>query len=293
MSSILGVVLGLGTALFESGKAITTKIGSERADPYITSVVIRLVVLVVFLAVVILSGQYFIPRDRTFWVVLVVNSIILSVVTVLFAKGYERSDISIVAPLIALYPVFVVIPAVFLLGQVPSIAAGIGLLLICAGAYTLNLNSKKYGWFEPIRKISTDKGAQFAVLGVLIGSLIPSLDTMGIESTSPVFWVFIMHVGISAVTGVIAFLLSNTSQNTVRNNITPMIVGGISTAGVWMLQSHAYLYTQASYVQAVKQASILLSVGAGYYIFNEEHIFERFSGAIIMLIGILLIVFGA
>lgn len=293
MSITLGLSLAAVSALFKSAKSITTKMAATSADSYLTGLSTRVVGVFVFFVLVLLTEQYCLPKSTEFWLVLSVNSALLGIVTILFVKAFEVSDVSIVSPIMALLPVFVTLPAFFILGEIPSIRAGLGLILVCIGAYSLNISSKNKGYLEPIRKISTNKGVQFAFVGVIIAAAIPSLDKIGIEESNPFLWVLATHIGSSIFIGSAIIYRGQSVSNPVINNARLLVSVGIISSLIWIFQSYAYTFTQVAYVQGIKRASILISVLAGHYIFSEDNIRDRLLGASIMLVGIILIVSGA
>lgn len=293
MSIILGLGLAAGSALFKSAKSITTKMAATSADSYLTGLSTRVVGVLVFSVLVLLTEQYYLPESNEFWLALSINSVLLGIVTILFVKAFEISDVSIVSPVMALLPVFVTLPAFFILGEIPSIRAGLGLILVCIGAYSLNISSKNEGYFEPIRKISTNRGVQFAFTGVILAAAVPSFDKIGIEQSNPFLWVLATHIGSSIFIGSVIIYRGQSVKDPVVNNIRLLVSVGVISSLIWVFQSYAYTYTQVAYVQAIKRASILISVIAGHYIFNEDNIRDRLLGAALMLIGILFIVSGA
>lgn len=293
MSSLVGIGLAFGSAFFKSAKSITTKIAATGTDSYTTSFATRAIGIFIFGFLVIITGQYAIPESNEFWIALSINSILLGVVTILFAKALQISDVSIISPIMALLPAFVAIPAFFILGEVPSTFAGLGLIFVCIGAYTLNINSKDQGYLEPIFKIVTDRGVQLAFIGVLVGATVPSFDKIGIEASNPFLWVLATHIGSSIFIGLLVILIHDDIKEKFQENYRVLITVGFASSMIWVFQSYAYTYTQVAYVQAVKRVSILISVAAGYYIFQEENIKDRFVGAILMLIGVSLIILGS
>lgn len=65
-------------------------------------------------------------------------------------------------------------------------------------------------------------------------------------------------------------------------------IGGLSGLSS-IAQMTALTYTLVVYVISIKRSGILLSVLAGHFIYGEENIKERISGALIILLGLVLI----
>lgn len=289
----VGVLLSIGAAGLKSVKDITTKVGAENADEYITSLSTRLFALPVFAVALVLVGQFRIPTNTTFWVALLVNISLLTLTTILIAKAYRVSDISIIAPLMSFVPVMTVLPAWILLGEVPSPLAGGGIVLVSVGAYVLGVQSTAEGVLSPIKNLTTDRGAQYIVVMLLLVGVVPSVDKIGLQNSSPLLWVLATHLGMSFMLGGIAFTKSRTTAKTdFSNNRLVLVTLGVVNAVLWIAQINAYAVFPVAYVQAIKRGGIVLSIVAGYYIFNEEHIRKRLIGGTIIIVGVAAVIFG-
>lgn len=292
MSTVVGLILAFSSAIFKTTKTITTKIVAISTDEYITSFSTRIIGAVIFFALVIIFQDLYIPRSNAFVMALFINSILLGVVTILFTKALKISDVSIVSPIMAFLPVFVTIPAFVILGESPTILSGLGLVSVGIGSYSLNLNKRRHGYFRPIREITEDKGVQYAVIGLIIASFIPSIDKIGIQNSDPFTWVLFQHFGSSIFLFIVIIIIGYKSKIS-NNELKIILLLGISNALIWVFQSHAYQLTQVSYVQAVKRVSILFSVIIGSYYFEEDNLRDRLFGTVLILLGIILITVGA
>lgn len=295
MSQIIGLILALSSSFFKSGKSLSTKIASQSTNDYITSLFTRLVSAIIFLILLIVLNKIVVPEDNIFLFYLIINSILFAIVTVLFTKSLRVSDVSLVSPIMSLLPIFVTIPSYIILGEIPNLYAGIGILLVTLGSYALELNNESKTYIDPIKSLSHNKGVQIAFLGITIASVIPSVDKIGIQMTNPIMWVFLTQLISGLIIGLFYLFSDNNSfKLDFYNNYKILIIVGLFNALIWIFQSYAYTYTQVSYVQSVKRVSIILSILGGYYIFDEKNIRERLFGSILILIGITLIfIFGS
>lgn len=293
MSSIIGISLGLLAGGFKSAKSITTKFAAGSVDSYTTSTSMRVVAGVFFFIVLMVQNSLYIPESHSFYIALLINSVLYAFVTLLYTEALRISDISVIAPLMALIPVTTVIPTILLLNEIPSILGLVGLCLVTAGAYSLNISASQTSVFEPFLRLSSDRGVQLTCLGLLLASFVPPIDKVGIEATSPLFWVMSQQLGAFCVIFAISVYFSKlASVDTVRDNWKILVLVGVSSGMIGLLQGIGYTYTKVVYVQAVKRVSIIGSVLAGYYLFQEENIRDRLFGASLICIGIILIVFS-
>lgn len=287
----LGVFFSGLAALFKAGKSISTKIGVTNAGEFVTSWSYRVVSFILFSIAIFGLGKFVIPSGSVFWIVLIFNSFAYATSTLLISKAFKVSDISVIAPLMALIPVVVSIPAWIVLGEDPSLIAGIGLISVTCGSYMLELRSD--GFLAPLKRIKDDRGAQYIGLMLLIVSVTPTLDKIGLSNSDPVVWVFYLHLGISIVLGLVMYLFEDDWESGLQSNWKVFVLIGVFNALIWVAQIFAYELTYVAYVQGIKRASILISIIAGSLLFGEENIRNRLIGGVFIFVGVLLIVIGS
>lgn len=291
MSSIFGLFLALISSIFKSGKSVTTKLAAQRTNDYMTSFSTRIISAIMFIIILIITDKVYIPDNISFFIYLIINSILFAVVTILFTKSLRISDISLVSPIMSLIPVAVVIPSYILLNQSPNIFTGFGILLVTIGSYILDIDDEDKSYIDPILSLYYDRGVQTAFIGVILASFIPSIDKIGIEISNPIMWVFLTQFG-SSILILLFYIRSNNFDNIIKevsNNYKILVLVGIFNGMIWIFQSYAYTFTQVSYVQSVKRVCIIFSIIAGYYIFDEKNIKQRLSGSFLILSGIVMI----
>lgn len=264
-------------------------------DEYVTSWSFRMVSALVLVPTAILFSKTAVPFATMFWVSLVINAFAVAIITVIRTRAYRLSDVSIVSPLFALTPVVVAIPAWILLDQSPSAAGLIGMLLIVVGTYLLQSDPSDTALLEPLYRLGSDRGVQYAVLSLLIIAVIPSLDTIGIRASSPLFWT----ASKSSATAVLLFpilwyIRSGMAEtaNQIHGSLGTLILLGISTSVIALIQANAYLFIDVAYVQAIKQVSIVITVLYGTTKLNEPNGWNRLLGSVLMFLGVAAIVLG-
>lgn len=288
-----GIVLGLLASFFKSSKTITTKIASTDTNEYVTSFSTRLFSIPVFIIGVVMTDSFVLTYSNTFIQALSINSVSMVATTILIAKSLKISDISVISPLLAFVPVFVTIPSYLLLGEVPSNLAGFGIILVTLGAYVLNTSDADSGYLEPIKRVATDRGAQYIIVVLMIISVTPSIDKIGIQETSPLMWVLLTHTTASVLLLIVSLLVGSKISRPLRNNIKILLLVGLSSSLIWVFQSYGYTLTQVSYIQALKRVSLVFSVIAGKFIFEEDNIRRRLISSLIILAGVFAIILGS
>jgi uncharacterized membrane protein len=121
-------------------------------------------------------------------------------------------------------------------------------------------------------------------------SVTAAFEKRGILNSSPIFWVAAQHTVTALVLlPVVAGRKSRQLAHAMRNHLKVLVAMGALLSLLMIVQSTALASGQAAYVIAIKRCGILLSVVAGWRLFGEGSIKERFAGTAIMLVGVAVI----
>jgi len=211
---------------------------------------------------------------------------------ILYMQALRLSPLSIVAPLLALSPVFMLAVPYLLIGERISLLAGTGVLLIASGAYVLNAGTVKKGFLEPFRALLRERGAVYMCLVALLFSFTATLSKKAIMLSSPLHYMAVYWTGI--VVGMIPLLFftyrgswpKTLGNGAVRKALLPAL---IFVASVFAA-AYAMSITKVTYVTTVKRLSVLFSILLAGMILKEESISERLAGGALMITGFALIV---
>jgi drug/metabolite transporter (DMT)-like permease len=211
---------------------------------------------------------------------------------ILYMKALRISPLSIVAPLLSLSPVYMLIIPFLLLGERISLTSGIGVLLIAAGAYTLNAGTARRGILEPLRALLRERGAVYMCMVAFLFSITATLSKKAIMLSSPFHY---MAVYWSCLVVAMAPLLAVTyrggwrnvlAEGTLRKSLLPALL--FVTAVI--AAAFALSLAKVTYVTAVKRLSVLFSIVLGGAILKEGALRERLAGGVFMVAGFALIV---
>lgn len=210
---------------------------------------------------------------------------------ILYIKALKVSPLSLTLPFLSLTPVFLIIIPYIILGEKVSFPGGIGVLLIAAGGYTLNIGEFKKGLLEPFAAIRKEKGSLFMIAVALIYAFTSSFGKMAIEHSSPVFFG-------AAYFAVLVVFFTPIALCKGRNELRAAFRSGAIKASIMpgifysvMILSHmiAMSLTKVAYMISVKRLSLLIGVFYGYLFFRESGIRRRLFGTALMLAGFILI----
>jgi uncharacterized membrane protein len=281
-------LLALMTALFESLKDVFSKKSLKKTDEYIVVLSLSLFALPFLLPLLFFIE---IPNlGNNFWWALVTLSILNIITTTLYIKAIKISDLSLTVPLLAFTPLFLLFTSPFMVGEFPTLTGLIGVILIVIGAYELNIKKQKQGYLEPFKALVKEKGPRLMLLVALIWSFSSNIDKIGIQNSSPIFWVITTRILIASLMLIVVFFKSKDKIYQISKNYKSLLPIGLIISLILITQMIAISLTLVSYVIAIKRTSIIFSVIFGFLIFKEKGIKERLIGSIIMVFGVLLII---
>ena len=288
--SLLGLSIGLVAAGISASKSVFTKLATRRTDSLFVTLFSRtagFTLLLPFTLFLLLDSS--IPTNDDFLIAVFVGGTILAFMSYLVTLALEKSDLSIVSPLLSLVPVAVILPSIIIVGETPTAGAGIGVGLISVGSYLLNIGKRSKGLLKPIESIFEDRGAQFTLLAVLLFAVVPSLNKLALDTVSPIVLTTFQLPVSAMVLCIVGLRRIPELSEEINGNLKYLLAMSITTALLFVVQFTGYQYAQVSYIQAIKQVKVVIAVGAGYYIFNEDGLKERLSGGIVMVIGAILV----
>src|SRR3972149_1211786 len=225
--------------------------------------------------------------DSTFFITLIVLLPLEVAALVLYVKAINVSPLSLTVPFMALSPVFIMVIAFFMLGEVPDKSGFAGIMLIAAGAYLLNASASKGGLLGPIKAIGREKGSLLMIIVAIIYALTSTLGKIAVNHSSPVFFGFMYPLVLTSILTVIIAGKGKFRQGFSRP--VAFIPIGFFTSIMMMSHFIAISMIDVAYMISMKRLSLLMSVFYGWALFKEEKIKERLLGSIVMLIGVVLI----
>jgi drug/metabolite transporter (DMT)-like permease len=207
----------------------------------------------------------------------------------LYIKAIKVSPLSLSIPFLAFTPPFAMVTGYLLLGEVPRIWGGIGIVLTCIGGYVLNLAPDRQGFWAPVKAIFHETGSWLMLIVAFLYGFTAVISKKAIVTSSPLFFsmtFFAVHnfmlIVLLAVTGRIR-------MSRFRQEFGRGALAGLLFFLHALLHGFAVSMTQAAYMISVKRLSILFSIVYGRVFFQERRTLLRLVGASFMLGGATLI----
>ncbi len=284
---MLGFLFAFLTAFFDSMKEVFSKKGLRHIDEYTVAWSLRF-----FATLFSIPLLFFIDIPsigERFWEALILGGGLNVITTILYMKAYKHSDISITSPIAMFTPLFLLVTSPIMLGEFPTVIGLAGVLLIVAGSYVLNFKESQNGIFHPFKVLFRERGPRLMLAVAFIWSITSNFDKIGVKNSSPIFWVFAVNLFLSTVLFPEMLYKSKESIRHVRKNLKALVPIGLFSTVTLVFQMMAINLILVVYVTSIKRISSLLSVLSGHFVFGEKGIRERLAGAILMVLGVLLI----
>lgn len=249
----------------------------------------------------------------------IVGSGVLNIGWLLAAtKAKAASDVSLVAPIYATTPAAVIVIASIFLGEVPSWIGWLGVWLLAAGTYTLNIGEvwKRLAarkdvqetsspWkrrmrilFAPFLAFRKDVGVRWAFLAAGIGTLSLPLDGLASRRANVMFAL----AGICGIAAIGNAVIAGWGWKTQKSEFNGLPIAkairdtlplALIFALCGTLSNAAFRGNFIAYVGSLKRLQIPFTTILAYLILKERKSFkERIAGAVLMCIGAILVTLG-
>jgi len=244
-----------------------------------------------FIALILISLIKGIPTIGTqFWLAVVMVSLLNIAIVMLAYRALQLTDLSLTLPMKAFSLVFVIFTSLIILGEKPSDYGIIGILLIFAGTYVLNISTINKSFFEPIKAIFTNKGVMLMLVSAFIMSISLNYDKMLVTNSDPFFGLAIETLILGTCFLFYSIYKKKPVTETYKNNWKKFLLVGIIWVLIGISMNLAYLTAIVPYAAAIKRVAILIGVIYGGMLFKEKNMTMRIVGSLIIVAGVVLIV---
>jgi len=297
---MIGELAALGAAICWTVSAVLYKEALLNAKP-ISANVVRCVctsiVLVVCLAII---GKFEVLTDLPLYAVILasVSGIIgLGFGDTLYMVSLNLIGVARAVPITCTYPLFNLLLAVFLQGEVVTLYVVLGTVAIVLGVWLLSREEKETGTRQPKKKRLV-KGLAPALTTAILWAV--SITMINIAVTLPetgsldhAFAINTIRVSAAAV-----FLLASAPitdrkcsfLKMRRKTLVTLISGGIVALALgWFFLTFSFIYTPESQAVPISSTTPLFATLSGIVFLHEHVTAKDVAGSIIIVIGIFLI----
>lgn len=281
------LIFSLLSSFFDSVSNALKKRGAQKINVLSAAWAQRFFALFILIPLVIFYKS-FQSVNSAFWLALIATSVLNTIASILFVKSIKDSPLSLTLPITTFTPVFLLITSPLILGEFPKTLGIIGILSVVIGSYILNLSKSVNGPFEPILAIFKDQGPRLMLIVAIIWSVTSNIDKIVVRNSNPLLASLSTTTTILVLLTIVLIIRKVSIRNILRNSkvLAPI---GLADGLSLVFQMTAISMTLVANVISVKRTSPLLGTLWGKVFFREKNIKERFAGAFIMVIGVILI----
>lgn len=283
-------VLSLACAYFMSTSELFSKLLMRENDEWTTGC--AMVLLSLPFLVPLLIGRDSLPLSQDLILVVGIAIPFEILAYYIYLSAIRIAPLSLSVPYLSFTPVFAILTAALLLQERISFQGFLGILMVTAGAYVLNIERFVHHPLAPFKAIFKSPGSRRMLMVAFIWSLTSALGKKGVQLSDPVFFGVFYTLSVSVPMLAIAGWRITRRAATVnlkgRNSIW-LLLGGLVTALATIAHFHAIKLAPVSYMIAVKRTSLIFSVLYGGLIFKEERLRLRLLGTSIMLSGVVVL----
>jgi drug/metabolite transporter (DMT)-like permease len=229
------------------------------------------------------------PVPLAFWGWMVALVPLELLAMLLYVIAIRDSPLHVTLPYLAFTPVFNVLTGYLILGEQVSGLGLLGILLVVAGAYLLNLERIGQGWLAPLRAIGRERGSRLMLGVATIYSLTSVMGKAALQLATPASFGAFYYVVLGACMLVLILVRSPGDLRVLTRRPLPLLaVGGLMAV---MVVTHflAIAEAEVAYFVAVKRASLLFGILYGALWFGERHLRRNLLAGTLMVAGVGLI----
>jgi drug/metabolite transporter (DMT)-like permease len=231
-----------------------------------------------------------------------------TVATILFYQALSTTDLSLCVPILAFTPVFLILTSFIMLGEIPTPAGAAGIFLVTAGAFLLTFRSsdgQSVCLHSPFLTFLSDPGVRSMLVVAFLYSISVNYDKEVVTNSSPVFAsaVTLFLLAIIFLLIAVVTMTKCTSGAQDPKGPDPVVPGPpflhssvflyVTIGMILVIEgisiNIAYTMAIVPYVITVKRLSLFFSVLFGGFLLHEQQIRGRMLGALIMILGVIMI----
>jgi drug/metabolite transporter (DMT)-like permease len=275
--------LSLAAALTQAAQFAVVKGGGRAIPPLVIVAWTQGVACAVWLGFFALSGAAFAWRPAA-WPAVVASALLVLGMSGLLARASARGDISVVGPILALSPVFTVLPDALLSGGLPTPLGWLGLALSLVGVASLSDGGR--GLAGP-RALLRRPDARDALGSAFLLGFLAAVDRWGAIALGPPSYLVASHGATALLASAVALLTTprGLAASVAWPALRTVLAHGLLGAAGTGMQTTALTMAPAAYVNALRRMSAVIAVVLGRALFREADVGRRLAAALLACAG--------
>jgi drug/metabolite transporter (DMT)-like permease len=205
--------------------------------------------------------------------------------------AFKYEELSYITPMFALTPIYTILLAFVIVGEIPTWVGALGIAGIVLGGY-IATSAKNNTILETISHIAKNKGARAGMLLPILFAAFGSLNKEAIvNGVTPIASVAASSIIVATASSHVLLTKFKTLSATLRDPRLVRLLIFASLAGVGSVGFSALALEGAitSYVLSIRRLDVLITILIGWKIFGDSNTKRRLIGGSIMIAGVFLI----
>ena len=207
----------------------------------------------------------------------------------LYMRAIKLSPLSLSIPFLAFTPVWMILSSWLILGELPNAYGAIGISVVAAGAYVLNIGGGNVGLLGPVKAVFREPGSRLMLAVSVIYAVTAAVGKKLVLAFGPTYLGSMYFLLLTAVLWPILRGTGRISAERLVSRPGRGLMVGIFAFSVVLFHVWAISMTPAAYMVAIKRLSLVFSVFYGRLVFKETQFSKRLAGAAMMFLGVVLI----
>lgn len=238
--------------------------------------------------------------DGIFVMALLASAALNWAATLLSTYALDRADASLVSPLLTFNPAFTLLIAWFTLGETPGVRQSTGVAIVLLGTYLLEVEEARAGLLAPLRVLVRQPGTLLAIVASACWGTTTVLEKLSIEHMSPpsgpfvallstVLLVLLLTPGAFITGGQDKAATNKKGWSGLRTHPRALFLAALLAGIAPLFGFTAIALGLVGYVTALFKLSSVLTILWARMFLGEGNLRQRLLGAVVMLIGGVLI----
>jgi len=227
-----------------------------------------------------------------FWGAILICVAIDLVTTFLYMRAIQIAPLSLTVPYLGLTPIFLLLIPTIVLGERLTGIGILGVILVSAGTYTLQIDRVKYGIFEPWLAIFKNRGSLYMFCVAVLYSVTATYGKVAIIKSSPLFMTILYFSLLAAGFTLIVLFTERNNYKTLFEHPVQKLSIGLAMALMAITHFTAIGMIQVAYMISIKRLSLLFAIIYGALLFKETNLRERLLGGLFIIAGAAFIAFA-
>ncbi len=284
------ILYAFGSALFAGMTSVLAKIGVKNTDSNLATALRTIIVLLFsWMMVFVVGSQHTIDTISTHSLIfLILSGAATGASWLCYFKALQLGTVNKVTPVDKSSTILTIFLAFIILGEVPTVWMGCGILLLSAGTYLMIQRQK-----SDTTGTENRSWLFYAVLSAIFAALTSILGKIGIQGIESNLGTAIRTIVVLVIAwGIVLFQKKHILiKNIDKKSWIFITLSGLATGLSWLCYYRALQEGKASVVVPIDKLSIVITIAFSYLFLKEKLSKKAFVGLLFVIFGTIMLLF--